>query len=741
MWDAWCVPVSELLRGAGIGDVGHGRPLPLVPSGSVEVNAGTHLLETDEGGVVFVWGMAAWCWEPADVVGRRLAAVSLVETKAATPTEVARAFDVDFETVRRWRKAWAEAGTEGLVPKKRGHSGPVKLTEDKVAQIRALNEAGMGLRATAREVGLDPSTVRRALVKPPAPASNASDAVMAQALEPLARPEERSEERALARVGLLAGAEPLITEGASLPFAGALVVLPALAVTGLLDAFDAVFATGRSAFYSIRALVLTMVFATLLGTSRAEGLTRVDPVDIGRLIGLDRAPEVKTLRRRMEELAQKGQSASVLKMLAETHLAHASDASGLFYVDGHVRAYHGTARLPKAHLARANLAAPAEVDTWITDTKGDGILVWSAAPGASLTGELRAATAEIRSLVGPGATPTIVFDRGGWSPKLFAELVAAGFHVLTYRKAPLRPEPRSAFRRYSYTDDLGREQVYWLTERRVRLVYTDEKRKRHYFSCRQVTRLDPNSGHQTQIITTREDLSAPHVAFAMFSRWREENFFRYMRVNYGLDALDSYAKLDDDAERSVPNPAKKTIAAELKKARAALVDAEARLGAAAADNVEATRPTMRGFKVANADLRRALDMARSNVERLKKRHACTPARVPLGELHADAKRLAPERKRLHDAVRMATYNATSALARLLAPHYKRAQDEARMLLSEAFRSSADLQVIGDELHVRINPLSAPRRSRAIEGLCGELNATETLYPGTKLRLVFSVKDG
>ncbi|MGH9092813.1 MAG: putative transposase, partial [Acidimicrobiales bacterium] len=647
-----------------------------------------------------------------------------------------------FDTVRRWRRAWAESGTEGLVPRPRGHSGPVKLTEEKVAEIRALGEAGMGLRATAREVGLDPSTVRRALGERPRASgvTDASEAGAPQTLEPLARPEERLEERVLARVGLLAGADPVITEGASLPCGGALLVLPALAVTGLLDAFDTVYATGRAAFYSIRALVLTMVFATVLGTSRVEGLARVDPVDIGRLIGLDRAPEVKTMRRRMEELAKVGRSASLLKMLAETHLAQANDASGLFYVDGHVRAYHGTARLPKAHLARAHLAAPAEVDTWITDANGDGILVWNAPPGASLTGELRQATAEIRSLVGPEATPTVVFDRGGWSPVLFAELRAAGFHILTYRKAPIRPEPRAAFRRYRYTDDLGRTQTYWLAQRRVRLVYTDEKRKRRYFFCRQVTRLDPTTGHQTQILTTREDLSASQVAFAMFSRWREENFFRYMRASYGLDALDSYAKVDDDQERSVPNPAKKAIAAELRKARAGLAEAQARLGAAATDNVEANRPTMRGFKIANAELRRAVDDTRATIERLKATQASIPARVPLGELHADAKRLAPERKRLHDAIRMATYNTTSALARLVAPHYKRADDEARMLLSEAFRSPADLEVIGDDLHVRINTLSAPRHSRAIEGLCRQLNTTETLYPGTKLRLVYSVKD-
>jgi hypothetical protein len=541
---------------------------------------------------------------------------------------------------------------------------------------------------------------------------------------PLARPERRDAERALARVGLLCGAEPLICEGASLPFAGALLVLPALCATGLLEVFESVFSLGRAAFYSIRALVLALVFCLVVGEARAEGLTRLDPVDLGRLLGLDRAPEVKTMRAQMEELAGLSRSDQLFAGLAEVHLETHEASCGFFYVDGHVRAYHGTARLPKAHVARARLAMAAEVDTWITDERGDGVLCWTAEPGQSLTGELERAAGEIRALVGEQARPTIVFDRGGYSPRLFAELNEAGFHILTYRKAPLPKEPRSAFDAHELTDDLGRSQAYLLADRRVRLPYRKAKRRR-LFSCRQVTRLDEHSKHQTQILTTHEDLAAAEVAYKMFSRWREENFFRYLRSNLGLDALDSYAKRPDEPTRSVPNPEKKTAANAVRKAKVALEKAEA----------EVTRATL---EKGSSGLER-LEAARGALASARAHQSAIPARVELAVVHPDAQRLEGERKRLHDTIRMATYNATSALARLLAPHYRRAADEGRMVLQEALRSPADLEVIGDELHVRINPLSAPRRTRAIAAICEELNATETLYPGTKLRLVYSVK--
>ena len=136
----------------------------------------------------------------------------------------------------------------------------------------------------------------------------------------------------------------------------------------------------------------------------------------------------------------------------------------------------------------------------------------------------------------------------------------------------------------------------------------------------------------------------------------------------------------------------------------------------------------------------AFAAARAELNERQAAAKTTPAKAPLADSHPDAARLDPERKRIHDAIRMATYNAESALARLLAPHYARAEDEARSLLREVFTSPADLEITGPELHVRINPLSAPRRSRALAALCHDLTATKTLYPGTNLTLIYAVKD-
>jgi hypothetical protein len=602
------------------------------------------------------------------------------------------------------------------------------LTEEKVAEIRRLRREGKTFVEIAEATGVSSRSAHRACAGVSEPAGEERHS----GLEPARMPADRSAERQAARAGLLAEAPPVLTEGSHLLFVGSLVILPALAATGLLEAAAAVYGHGRkvagaarSSFYGLRSLLLCLVFACLLGEPRAEGMTRLDPVAIGRLIGLDRAPEVRRLRARMAELARERRSDELQMALARRHVERRPEAIGLLYVDGHVRAYHGKAAVPKAHLARMRISMPGECDTYVSDRFGDGLLVWQAPPGASLAGELKQVVSAVRELLGEGARPTICFDRGGWSPKLFAALDKAGFDILTYRKGPCPLLPRSAFSEHVFTDGAGREHPYLLSDRKVRIAYDSARR---YFACRQLTRLDEQSGHQTQVVTTRSDPDPSLVAHAMFSRWRQENFFRYGRARYGLDALDSYETMPDDPARLVRNPARREADAALGSARAELARAEGAEGRASLEGVAADREVLSAFEA-----------ARGEVARLEATARAIPAKVPIGEVRPDAQRIDVERKRIHDAVRMATYNAESSLARLMAPHYARAEDEARSLLREIYKASGDIEVVGSELHVRVAPLSAKRRTRALEALCEELTATETAYPGTDLLLVYSVK--
>ena len=743
-------------------------PLPLLPADAEEIAPGVGLVTGTGGGLVLVHGLATFGWDAGDEAGRRLAAVQLVRLRAASQAQVAEAFGVDPVTVWRWDQALTEGGVAGLVPARKGPKRASKLTGEVVARVRELDGQGKTLAQIAAVAGVSVSSVRNALGRNPARATARQEAQAETggelgagdelggktgaltgedaggALPVLPDPVTRDAERALARWGLLGeAAAPVFAPGAKYPLAGLLLALPALEATGLLACARQVYGRLRNGFYGLDATLLALVFLALAREPRAEGATRIPPAALGRVLGLDRAPEVKTIRRKLAELAAAGKAEELIMALARHHAAARPHALGFLYVDGHARAYYGTRTMQKTHVARLKFPAPATPETWVSDMAGDPVFMVVAEPSQSLAGELKGLLPKLRQVVGEGRRVTVCFDRGGWSPAVFAGILDAGFDLLTYRKGPVADLPVAVFTKVTGKDDRGREHEYSLADTTIGLDITEGSRKGQQVSLRQVTRrVLARRGQHRQIhtLTSRTDLAAAEVCWRMSSRWREENYFRYARTHFALDALDSYAAAPDDPNRMVPNPAKKTGAAQVRAAEQAVAAAEAARDTkmltlrspAPGQAILLTNQVLNGLngpvETAHAELAEAEGAA-----------AATPARVRLGDLAPDMMRLDTETKQITHAIQMAAYNAETTLARNLDGHYPRAEDEAYALIREALTTSGDITPGPGTLHVRLDPLTAPRRTHALSSLCQQLNAAPTRYPGTDLVLRYEVK--
>src|SRR5258705_396306 len=221
------------------------------------------------------------------------------------------------------------------------------------------------------------------------------------------------------------GAGPVFAAGARYPLAGLLLVLPALEDTGLLACARQVYGRLRNGYYGLAATLLTMVFLALAGEPRAEGATRVPPGALGPVLGLDRAPEVKTIRRKLGELAAAGKAADLVMALARRHAAARPDALGFLHLDGHARAYHGTRDVQKTHVARLKFPAPATMETWVTDQHGAPVFMVVAEPSESLAGELKRLLPRLRQVVGEERRGTLCVDPGGWVPAPFPAITPA----------------------------------------------------------------------------------------------------------------------------------------------------------------------------------------------------------------------------------------------------------------------------------------------------------------------------
>jgi hypothetical protein len=280
----------------------------------------------------------------------------------------------------------------------------------------------------------------------------------------------------------------------------------------------------------------------------------------------------------------------------------------------------------------------------------------------------------------------------------------------------------------------GRRVSYELAERSTELLPG--------LRMREVRRRCVN-GHQTAIVRTREDLPIEVVAYHMFERWTQENFFRYMRQQFALDALVTDAVEPADPERTIPNPERKTMAKALSTSRAALAELEQAYGQQARGNSEAQRPTMRGFKIAQAGLSHQIKTLEAQCRTLQARLAALPKRVPVTAVldEAEIVKLAPEAKHFTDTIKMVAYRAETALVRCLAPHYARTEDDGRALIREMLLTSADILPEERRLLVRLHSLANPRSNAALANLCETLNALEVRYPGTDLMFVYQAPGG
>jgi len=731
--------------------------------------------------VISVHGVVFAHYAVEDRAAEAYAMIGLFESGYATQIQIAESFSYSVRSLRRYQERFQAGGVGALVRASGRPLGSVARRSKQQGRdqtILHLKAQGSSNRAIAGKLGLSETAIRKRLRRlgwQPSPESgesslpfpgpphgdrsaaadvsdNAADvAKITPDLTPRRQatdegtpiepppasldcdPLDRSMDRLLAAMGLLEDAAPLFARADNLPRAGVLLAIPSLAASGILSIARKIYGSIGPAFYGLRTTLVAYILLALLRIPRPETLKEHAPGDLGRIVGLDRMPEIKTLRRKLARLASRKASQQFGRELARHRVAERGRVLGFLYLDGHVRAYHGKHTIAKGYLTRTRLAVPATTDYWVNDQKGDPLFVVTAEANAAMTRMLIPILEQARDLLGPRRRITIVFDRGGWSPKLFVKLIAMGFHILTYRKGRCRrvSEKRFVWRKANLD---GRPVKYLLHDQPVRFL-------RGKLRLRQVMRLTEN-GHQTPVLTSRWDLRDIVVAYRMFERWRQENFFKYGRQEFLLDALADYQVEPDNPERSVPNPARQAVDTELRKARTHLGKLKQTYGDASLDYIEGRTPTMRTFTAADKKIYKEIQKATDQIRELTAKQKSLPTRVPLADARPGQNlvKLSTETKHLTNILKLVAYQIESDLFHLVRPHYARTEDEGRTLIQTALQSTATIEPIDNELRVTLSPLSSPHRSRAIAALCEILNKTETRFPGTNLRLRFAVAE-
>ena len=550
--------------------------------------------------------------------------------------------------------------------------------------------------------------------------------------------------RQAASLGELDAVAPDFTPALDVPNGGLLCALPALLAVGLLEGVERHLQLPKG-YYGLDSLLLLLAFMALARLESIESLRYSAPGEWGKLLGLDRVPEVRTLRAKIALLALEEAPGQWSAALCERWMGAAPEQAGVLYIDGHVRVYNGSqTQLPRHYVARQRLCLRATTDYWVNAMDGQPFFVVNQVvdPGLIQVIEQEIVPRLEQRLPVPAnrglldADPlqhrfTLVFDREGYSPDFLQRMKAQRIACLTYHKFPGEDWPAEEFTPAAVRLPGGEVVTMDLAERGTRLsngLWVRELRKL------------TERGHQTAILCTDYRSEAAPLAMAMFARWSQENFFKYARQHFALDRLVDYRTEVISDPLRVVNPDYRHLDGKVRSATGKLTRRLAKFAAMTLD--EPIEPKhVEPFVRRKAALQEQIEILQHALETLKAKRKNTPHHIRIDELPEEARfrQLSTQSKHLVDTIKMLAYRAETAMANTLREHLRR-PDEARRLLRALYTTEADLlpDPEAGTLTVRLHHCANAATDRVIEKLCEELNATETVFPRTNLRLVLKL---
>jgi len=659
-------------------------------------------------------------------------------------------------TLMSWVSQLREKGPDSFYrpPKVRGTA---IISKEKALECGKLLQDGLLVSEVARKVGVSDSTLRKAIKRGAiqAPVPNPEPAYVEQEV-PMSTKSERSRQDAEAAKGMgtachragermacavgLAGATITRFEGGTdIAMGGLLVGLPALCENGLFSGIGRFLNLPRG-FYSTAHILLILGFMALARIRRPEGLRHHSAGELGKLMGLDRAPEVRTLREKISLMAKIGDPANWMKELAKTWMESDPEEAGYLYVDGHVRVYHGDkVRLPRRYVSRQRLCLRGVTDYWINDAVGKPFFVVSKAVTNGLSDTLlKDIVPELLESV-PGQPSmeelaqdpllhrfVIIFDREGTNIPLLSGLWSRRIGAITYRKNVKDEWPETEFESMDVSLPGGTVTSMKLAKRETTLE--TDKKTMPVIEIRRLTK----SGHQTAVITTAQSLGTTVIAARMFSRWCQENFFAYMMQHYDIDGLVEYGVDEIPSTTMVVNPAWRELDKKVAKAYRSAQGLLAKLGAR--KDLDTPLEVEK-----NAELLQEIQLIQEKLEALRAHRSATPRKVMISTLPEEERpsALPPLNKQLVDTVKMIAYRAETALVALLKPHLNK-EDEARALVRELMVSSADILPTESTITVRVHRMSLPHLDVAAGKLLAQLTEMNFQHPETGQQMIYTL---
>lgn len=551
-------------------------------------------------------------------------------------------------------------------------------------------------------------------------------------------------------MGGLGPVSPAYKSNIDIPNGGVLVAVPALLASGLFYNSNKHFILPNG-YYGLHSIFLLLAFMALSRIKFIEDLRFTAPGEWGKLLGLDRIPEVRTLREKIKILTKEGKGASWSADLCKYWMDQSPKDSSILYIDGHVRVYHGhQTKLPRHYVARDKLYARATCDYWINGMNSQPFLIVNKEVDPGLIQVIKTDFLPILEKEVPNQPSqndleenpllhkfTIIFDREGYSPQFFLDMKKKRIACQTYHKYPGEDWLLEEFVDKKIKSLNGKESEIKIAERGICFITKDTNEK---IWMREV-RLIKNE-KQASILSTDYINNLEMIAVNMISRWSQENFFAYMTKHYNIDRLVSYMVEEIDDTIKVTNPKYRNINSKIRKNVSLLSRLRVKFNSINL-NEQIGSEKFKENEEKKAELFDEINGLQELIEIDKKERKTIKRYICFGELPEEEKfmRLSVHMKHFMDTVKMIAYRAETITTSILKEGLKGQNvEETRSLLRSIFHSSVDLEVDCKQgiMYVKLHHLANQRSDDAIRNLFIELNELKTQMPGTNLTLFYKL---
>jgi len=736
--------------------------LPLIPEGASTIANNLHVINENNQWTYYHGYFPVFFHRSDDKCSFRMITSSLIISGACRNCDIMRVFNVSKRSVIRNCKKYQEHGATAFFPNiKKKTRKKVVLTQSKLDYASELLSSGYSRSEVAEKLGVKYSTLNKAInygrikiIKVINPQKteildkSTRSLVDYDARNGIGVACTRTTERCWASSGLLNVAESCFEHCHDVSCGGVLIALPALIVSGLYYKIDECFREFNG-YYSVTHVMTLLAFMALCRIKTVEQLRWQSPGELGKLLGLDRIPEVKCLREKLTVLSEEGEAKKWGELLSRKWMDDYTELSGVLYVDGHVRLYGGKEKLPKQYVSRERLCLRGMMDFWVNDMIGQPFFVIRTIVNPGMLQILRNDIVP-RLLKEVPNQPTeqmlatnpslhrfiIVFDREGYSPKFFKDMWQQHrIACMTYNKYPGKDWSETEFKEEPIKLINGETTPMKIAER-GRLIGKGKDK----VWVKEIRKLTKNN-HQTSIITTAYSLASTTIAPVMFARWCQENFFNYMMQHFAIDLLSEYRKEPVLVTEKIISPEKRKLDKQINSLNGQLKSHKIKFAnltlPSTKNNHQSNHEKWQNTKL---ELVEEITIITNKLTYLKNKRKKTEKYIKVKDLPPDKifQQPATNKKHLLDTIKMISYRAETAIASSIAKECG-SLATARAILRDVFTSEADL--IPDEknkiLTIRLHNLSTYALDQKLDKLLILLNDANVKYPGTNLTLHYT----